>query len=71
MDKKEELKKLFHQVDENDDGKISLEEFREFLRRFDSGYGTEEVVDIGFDIVDKNNNEEIDFDEFYDWWSDM
>ena len=65
---REELCESFDHFDEDDNGRIDLDEFKSLMRGLDDEMNDEEI-DMGFDIIDTDDNGEIDFDEFVAWWS--
>lgn len=65
----EELKESFDYNDRNDDGKISLEEFKNMLDELEAYVG-DAAARVGFASIDSDGDGAIDFDEFVAWWSE-
>jgi Ca2+-binding EF-hand superfamily protein len=65
-----ELRETFDHFDRDDNGKIDREEFGELLDALDADM-TEEDKDVGFDIIDTNHNQQIEFGEFLAWWGEQ
>lgn len=63
-----ELQKEFVRVDQNRDGRVNFDEFKQLLEGLDSGM-TKDEMEIGFREVDTNRDGFIDCREFIDWWS--
>jgi len=64
-----ELKESFLRCDRNGDGMIDYEEFRTLLDNLEAGLSKEESW-LGFQAIDTDDDQGIQFDEFLDWWSD-
>lgn len=67
---KEQLKEIkdnFDFFDRDSNNKIDLEEFTKLLKVL-SPNSTLEQAEKGFALVDENQNESIDFNEFLSWW---
>lgn len=65
----EELRDNFDHFDKDGNGTIEKSEFKRLLLALGAEMEPEEI-DIGFDIIDADNNQRIDFDEFIGWWQD-
>jgi calmodulin len=63
-----ELREEFTHFDGDQNGFIDREEFRRFIHAL-SGEVSDEEIDIGLGIVDRNRDGKIQFDEFVRWWS--
>lgn len=59
----DELRRLFIAVDNNGDGKITIDEFGEALQKYGLNFSNEEVKEL-MAKVDTNNNGFIDYTEF-------
>jgi Ca2+-binding EF-hand superfamily protein len=66
----QELKETFDHFDRDDNGKIDRREFGELLDALGADM-TEEDKDVGFDIIDTNHNQQIEFREFNSWWGEQ
>ncbi len=64
----EELRESFAQCDRNGDGRIQYAEFKQLLENLDAATSPDESW-IGFQELDTDNDQLIDFDEFVSWWS--
>lgn len=57
----------FTNFDSKKNGSLDFHEFCQLIK--DIGFNlSEEALKDGFDKVDTDNNNEIDFDEFMAWW---
>lgn len=63
----QEVKEHFDYFDTDNNGQIDLKEFEQLLKVL-SPDATDEQVKRGFDLVDKNHDTHIEFDEFLEWW---
>lgn len=68
-DKRAEWKEIFHSMDIDGNGTINFREFCAFMRRIDPEV-TDAELEVGFDIVDDNDNRRITFKEFIEWWDE-
>jgi calmodulin len=68
-DRTEELREAFDAFDIDGNGIIDAEEFGRLLDALDAGMSDEEKA-IGFAEIDDNGNGQIEFSEFYRWWTD-
>lgn len=66
----EELRETFEHFDRDDNGKIDRDEFGQLLDALGMDM-TEEDKDVGFDIIDTNHNQEIEYREFLAWWGEQ
>lgn len=67
-EKLDELREDFAFNDANEDGRITFEEFCEFLTDLDSDIAPDEAL-MGFYEIDNSGNGSISFDEFVAWWT--
>ena len=65
----DELAESFAACDGNGDGAIEFLEFVTLLTNLDAGM-TEQEMWVGFQAIDTDNDQRIDFDEFAAWWRD-
>ncbi len=63
----EELKENFEHFDVDGDGRIDRGEFRRLMDALGAD-APEDELDIGFDVIDSDDNGAIDFLEFARWW---
>lgn len=68
MTDKHELKEIFGHFDGDHNGRIDCSEFKKLMKALDADLSPEEL-DIGFDIIDSDNNGSIEFEEFIQWWT--
>lgn len=66
--KMEEMRKIFETIDVDGSQCIDRSELETLLREFGVTGITEEVLDDGFETLDKDGNGRIEFDEFYEWF---
>ncbi|MFT5354810.1 MAG: Ca2+-binding EF-hand superfamily protein [Polyangiales bacterium] len=64
-----ELKEIFDHFDVDKNGVIDRNEFRALLRSLDEDFSEEDVA-MGLKVLDENENDVIDWDEFAGWWGD-
>jgi len=64
-----EIRALFEGADADNNNRIDREEFGKLLDALSADMSTEEA-DIGFEIIDSDNDRGIDLDEFVAWWED-
>lgn len=64
----EEIREFFINSDIDHNNYIDRNEFGKLLKGLGADM-SEEEIDIGFNIVDINNDSRIDLDEFVSWWS--
>ena len=64
-----ELRESFDYNDPNRDGKIDFDEFRNMLKDLEANVAADEAR-IGFNEIDTDNDQAIEFDEFIEWWSE-
>jgi len=62
-----EVKETFDHFDTDDNGVIDRHEFRQLLKTLDPEFSEEDVL-LGLKVLDANENDVIDWDEFLDWW---
>lgn len=67
-DELKEVRETFDHFDTDGNGVIDRNELRQLLKTLDPGF-TEEDVLLGLKVLDANENDVIDWDEFLDWWS--
>lgn len=63
----QEVKETFDHFDTDKNGVIDRNEFRELLKSLDPGFREEDVL-MGLKVLDENDNDVIDWEEFRDWW---
>jgi Ca2+-binding EF-hand superfamily protein len=63
----DELREAFDYNDRDGDGRIEKDEFSAMLEELDAGMSKRDV-EIGFQDIDTNDDQLIDFDEFVAWW---
>lgn len=63
----EEIEDLFEQADEDNDGQISLTEFRGLMLTLDRQL-RDDAVSANFLRIDANHDGRIALDEFRSWW---
>jgi Ca2+-binding EF-hand superfamily protein len=68
MDAKE-IRETFDYFDADGNGTIEKPEFMKLLEALGAEMEPDEAA-IGFDMIDADNNQHIDFDEFIGWWQD-
>merc|ERR1740123_1654663 len=61
------LKKQFARLDVDGNGSLERSELRELMQTLDSELWTDENVDLLFDSMDANKDNQIQFNEFVDW----
>lgn len=62
-----EVEETFDHFDTDDNGVIDRNEFRQLLKTLDPKFSEEDVL-LGLKVLDANENDVIDWDEFLDWW---
>src|SRR5262249_55290169 len=65
----DELRETFDYNDRDGDGLIELEEFAALLDELEAGMSEAETR-VGFDEIDTNDDDRIDFGEFVAWWTE-
>lgn len=65
----EELRETFDHFDGDGNGRIDREEFGRLMEAL-SGDMTEDEIDLGFSMIDSDDDGSIDYDEFEEWWND-
>jgi len=65
----EELREAFDYNDRDGDGRIEKDEFAIMLDELDAGLSKREI-EVGFQDIDTNDDQLIDFDEFVVWWTE-
>jgi calmodulin/calcium-binding protein CML/plastin-2 len=65
----DELREAFDYNDRDGDGRIQLDEFAAMLDELDADMSKREI-EVGFQDIDTNDDQLIDFDEFVAWWSE-
>jgi Ca2+-binding EF-hand superfamily protein len=68
-DELDELHEAFEYNDRDGDGRIQKDEFIAMLDELDAGM-TPQEMEIGFQDIDTNDDQLIDFDEFVAWWAE-
>jgi Ca2+-binding EF-hand superfamily protein len=68
-DELEDLREAFEYNDRDGDGRIQKDEFVAMLDELDAGMTAQEM-EIGFQDIDTNDDQLIDFDEFVAWWTE-
>jgi Ca2+-binding EF-hand superfamily protein len=64
-----ELRELFDEIDADNNSRIDRHEFGKLLEGLGADM-SEDEADIGFDIIDTDNDRGIDFNEFIAWWGE-
>lgn len=67
MPELDEIREIFEHFDGNDDGRIVRPEFARLMDALGADM-PEAELDVGFDLIDADDNGEIDFQEFAIWW---
>ena len=68
---KSEMKLVFERIDENGNGYLDAEELRKLASIIDpQGLSTEEL-EAALSMMDDDGDDEIDFEEFFEWWSEI
>jgi len=67
QDKLDEIQSNFDFFDDDNNGKIELNEFIKLLNIIEPT-STKQQAEEGFKIIDDDNNGVIDFAEFINWW---
>lgn len=68
-DELREVRETFDHFDTDSNGVIDRNEFRELLKSLDPGFNEDDVV-MGLRVLDENENDVIDWEEFLAWWAD-
>ena len=68
-DELQDLREAFEYNDRDGDGRIQKDEFVAMLDELDAGM-TPRDMEIGFQDIDTNDDQLIDFDEFVAWWTE-
>lgn len=63
----QELQEIFEHFDEDENGRIDRAEFGQLMNALGADAPKAEL-DMGFDLIDADDDGEIDFDEFAKWW---
>ncbi|NIR36836.1 MAG: EF-hand domain-containing protein [Actinobacteria bacterium] len=63
----QEVKETFDHFDTDSNGVIDRDEFRALLKALDPGFDEDDVL-MGLKVLDANENDVIDWEEFRDWW---
>ncbi|MFK7998720.1 MAG: EF-hand domain-containing protein [Polyangiales bacterium] len=66
-DELSELKEIFDHYDSDKNGVIDRNEFRALLKSLDPEFSEEDVL-MGLKVLDENENDVVDWDEFVGWW---
>jgi Ca2+-binding EF-hand superfamily protein len=70
-----EAREIFDSYDSNNDGKIEKSELKLILNNISQKLGlplpTDNDINIGFKQLDKNNNNLLEFDEFFDFYKQV
>jgi calmodulin len=64
----EEIREIFEHFDDDQDGRINRAEFGHLMDALGAD-APEDELDMGFDLIDADDNGEIDFEEFAQWWA--
>jgi Ca2+-binding EF-hand superfamily protein len=64
-----ELRESFRQCDSDKDGYVEYEEFATLLDNLGADM-TRQEKHIGFQAIDTDDDQRIDFGEFAEWWRD-
>ena len=68
---KSEMKLVFERIDENGNGLLDAEELRKLACIIDpQGLSTGEL-EQALSMMDDDGDDEIDFEEFFEWWSEI
>jgi Ca2+-binding EF-hand superfamily protein len=68
---KDEMKRVFERIDENGNGYLDAEELRKLAGIIDpDGLSTVEL-EAALSMMDEDGDDEIDFEEFFEWWSEV
>jgi Ca2+-binding EF-hand superfamily protein len=65
-----EVREIFDHFDSDRNGVIDRSEWGQLLEALGGGF-SEQEAQTGLQIVDRNNNGRIEFDEFIRWWDDQ
>jgi calmodulin len=65
----DELRETFDYNDRDGDGLIELDEFAAMLDELEANMSEAETR-VGFDDIDTNDDDRIDFGEFVAWWTE-
>lgn len=68
-DQRREVQAHFLHADTNGDRRINQAEFREVLANLEADM-SEEEMQLGFDLIDSDDDGYIDFEEFLTWWQE-
>jgi calmodulin len=63
----EELQENFEHFDRDSNGRIDRAEFKRMMQVLGAD-APEEELDVGFDMVDSDDDGSSDFHEFASWW---
>lgn len=63
----EEMREIFEHFDGDGDGLLIRSEFKRLMDALSADMLDDEL-DVGFDLIDADDNGEISFDEFAIWW---
>jgi Ca2+-binding EF-hand superfamily protein len=66
---RQELRETFDHFDADGNGTIEKDEFLKLLEALGAEMEPDEAA-IGFDMIDRDDNQRIDFEEFASWWLD-
>ncbi len=66
-DELRELREIFDHFDTDGNGVIDRNEFRALLKSLDPKF-TEDDVLMGLKVLDENENDVVDWEEFLGWW---
>ncbi len=67
---RQEVYREFRHFDRDLDGIIDKREFADLMRVLGAEMAPDEL-EVGFGAIDEDGNGSIDFEEFYEWWSDL
>lgn len=62
-----EIKEIFDHYDKDSNGVIDRNEFRALLKSLDPEFNEDDVL-MGLKVLDENENDVVDWDEFIEWW---
>ena len=66
-DELSELREIFDHFDTDKNGVIDRNEFRALLKSLDEDFNEDDVL-MGLKVLDENENDVVDWEEFVGWW---